>query len=119
MQLYFDTVNKAGGANGHTFSLVRKDDRGLPEETVAATKKMLTEEKPMVLAGYFGNSNIEDLVASGVLEKEKIPLIGYRVTQIRPETPYLYTVRAGLQDELDKFTEHIATVGIKRVGLFL
>jgi branched-chain amino acid transport system substrate-binding protein len=118
MQLYFDTVNKAGGAGGHTFSLVRKDDRGLPEETVAATKKMLSEEKPMVLAGYFGNSNIEDLVTSGVLEKEKIPLIGYRVTQIRPETPYLYTVRAGLQDELDKFTEHIATVGIKRVGLF-
>ncbi|MES2189935.1 MAG: ABC transporter substrate-binding protein [Pseudomonadota bacterium] len=118
MQLYFDTVNKAGGANGHTFSLVRKDDRGLPEETVAATKKMLAEEKPMVLAGYFGNSNIEDLVTSGLLEKDKIPLIGYRVTQIRPETPYLYTVRAGLQDELDKFTEHIATVGIKRIGLF-
>ena len=118
MQLYFDTVNKAGGVNGNTFALVRKDDRGLPEETVAVTRKMLAEEKPMVLAGYFGNSNIEDLVASGMLEKEKIALVGYRVTQIRPETPNLYTVRAGLQDELDKFTEHIATVGIKRIGLF-
>jgi ABC-type branched-subunit amino acid transport system substrate-binding protein len=118
MQLYFDTVNKAGGVNGNTFALVRKDDRGLPEETVAVTRKMLAEEKPMVLAGYFGNSNIEDLVASGMLEKEKIALVGYRVTQIRPETPHLYTVRAGLQDELDKFTEHIATVGIKRIGLF-
>lgn len=117
MQLYFDTVNKAGGVNGHTFVLVRKDDRGLPEETVAATRKMLAEEKPMVLAGYFGNGNIEELVSSGVLEKDKIPLIGYRVTQVRPETPYLYTVRAGLQDELNKFAEHTATVGIKRIGL--
>ena len=80
MQLYFDTVNKAGGVNGNTFALVRKDDRGLPEETVAVTRKMLAEEKPMVLAGYFGNSNIEDLVASGMLEKEKIALVGYRVT---------------------------------------
>lgn len=118
MQLYFDTVNKAGGINGNTFALVRKDDRGLPEETVAVTRKMLAEEKPMVLAGYFGNSNIEGLVASGMLEKEKIALVGYRVTQIRPETPNLYTVRAGLQDELDKFTEHIATVGIRRIALF-
>ncbi|MES2414575.1 MAG: ABC transporter substrate-binding protein [Pseudomonadota bacterium] len=117
MQLYFDIVNKAGGVNGNTFTLVRKDDRGVPEETVAATKKMLAEEKPMVLAGYFGNSNVEDVVASGMLEKEKVSMVGYRITQIRPETPYLYTVRAGLQDEIDKFTEHIATVGIKRIGL--
>lgn len=118
MQLYFDIVNKAGGVNGNTFTLVRKDDHGQPEETVAVTRKMLAEEKPMVLAGYFGNSNIEDLVASGLLENEKIALVGYRVTQIRPETPDLYTVRAGLQDELDRFTEHVATVGIKRIGLF-
>ena len=118
MQLYFDSVNKGGGVNGHTFSLVRKDDGGLPAETVALTRKMLAEDNPMVLAGYFGNSNIEDLAASGVLEKTQIALIGYRVTQIRPETPYLYNVRAGLQDELDRFVEHVATVGIKRVGLF-
>lgn len=118
MQLYFDAVNKGGGVNGHTFALVRKDDGGLPAETVALTRKMLAEDNPMVLAGYFGNSNIEDLAASGVLEKTQIALIGYRVTQIRPETPYLYNVRAGLQDELDRFVEHVATVGIKRIGLF-
>jgi len=118
MQIYFDIINKAGGVNGNTFALVRKDDRGLPEETVALTHKMLAEERPMVLAGYFGNGNIEDLVASGMLEKEKIALVGYRVTQIRPEAPNLYTVRAGLQDELDKFTEHVATVNFKRIGLF-
>jgi branched-chain amino acid transport system substrate-binding protein len=117
MELYFNAVNRGGGVYGNTFALVRKDDRGLPDETVAATRKMLAEEKPMVLAGYFGNANIEDLVASGILEKEKIALVGYRVTQIRAETPNLYTVRAGLQDEINKFAEHIATVGMKRFGL--
>ncbi len=117
LQLYFDAVNKAGGVNGHTFAMVRKDDRGLPEETVAVTRRMLAEDKPMVLAGFFGNSNIDDLVASGMLEREKIALVGYRVTQIRTETPYLYAVRAGLQDEFDKFTEHVATIGLKRIGL--
>ncbi|RZJ06668.1 MAG: ABC transporter substrate-binding protein [Haliea sp.] len=118
MQLLFNTVNKAGGVNGHTFTLVRKDDGGRPEDTVSATKAMLAEDKPMVLAGYFGNRNIADLVASGMLEKERIPLVGYRTAEIRAETPLLYNVRASLGDEINKLTEHLATIGITRLGLF-
>jgi branched-chain amino acid transport system substrate-binding protein len=85
---------------------------------VNETRKLLAEDKPLVLAGYFGNRNIGDLVASGLLEKERIALIGYRVTEIRPETPLLYSVRASLGDEINKLTEHLATIGITRLGLF-
>jgi branched-chain amino acid transport system substrate-binding protein len=118
MQLYFDSVNKSGGVNGHQFKLVRKDDGGRPEDTVGLTKQMLAEDKPLVLAGYFGSRNVADLVASGLLEKEKIALVGYRTAEIRPETPLLYNVRAGLGDEINKLTEHLATIGITRLGLF-
>jgi ABC-type branched-subunit amino acid transport system substrate-binding protein len=118
MQLYFDSVNKAGGVGGNTFKLVRRDDGGRPEDTVNATKQLLAEDKPMVLAGYFGSRNIGDLVASGVLEKEKVALVGYRTAEIRPETPLLYNVRASLADEITKLTEHLATIGITRLGLF-
>jgi branched-chain amino acid transport system substrate-binding protein len=118
MQLLFANVNKAGGVNGHTFTLVRKDDGGRPEDTVSVTKQVLAEDKPLVLAGYFGNRNISDLVAAGLLEKEKIALIGYRSAEIRPETPLLYNVRASLRDEINKLTEHLATIGITRLGLF-
>ena len=117
MQLLFNSVNKAGGANGHTFTLVRKDDGGRAEDTVNETRKLLAEDRPLVLAGYFGNRNIVALVASGLLEKERIALVGYRVTEIRPETPLLYSVRAGLRDEINKLTEHLATIGITRLGL--
>ena len=118
MQLWFNAVNKAGGVNGHTFSLVRRDDSGRPEDTLSATKAVLAEDKPMVLAGYMGSKNITDLVATGMLEKERIALVGYRTTEIRPETPLLYSVRATLADELTKLTEHLATIGITRLGLF-
>ncbi len=118
MQLLFDSVNKAGGVNGHTFKLVRRDDGGRPEDTVNVTKQMLAEDKPMVLAGYFGSRNVADLVASGTLEKEKVALVGYRTAEIRAETPWLYNVRAGLRDEITKLTEHLATIGITRLGLF-
>ncbi len=117
MQLVFDRVNKAGGVNGHTFSLVRKDDGGRPEDTVSITRQMLAEDRPMVLAGYFGSRNVADLVKSGLLEKDRIALVGYRTAEIRPETPLLYNVRASLRDEINKLTEHLATIGITRLGL--
>jgi branched-chain amino acid transport system substrate-binding protein len=118
MQLYFEAVNKGGGVNGHTFKLVRRDDGGRPEDTVSVSKQMLAEDKPMVLAGYFGSRNVADLVASGVLDKERIALVGYRTAEIRPETPNLYNVRASLADEINKLTEHLATIGINRLALF-
>lgn len=118
MQVYFDAVNKAGGVNGHTLVLKRRDDGGRPEDTVAGTKAMLAEDRPLVLAGYFGGRNVADLVASGVLEKERIALVGYRTAEIRPETPYLYNVRATLRDEVNKLFDHLATIGITRIGLF-
>ena len=117
MQMYFNAVNKAGGAAGHTFTLVSKDDGGRPEDTVSATRQLLAENQPTVLAGYFGNRNMTDLLASGMLEKERIALVGYRISEIRPENPQLFSVRAGLRDEITKLTEHLATIGITRLGL--
>lgn len=118
LQLAFTNANKAGGVSGHTITLIRKDDGGRPEDTLSATTQLLAESKPIALAGYFGNQGITELVKSGVLEKEKIALVGYRTTEIRPEVPYLYNVRAGLRDEINKIAEHLVTVGITRLGLF-
>ncbi len=118
MQLLFTSVNQSGGANGHTFSLVRKDDGGRPEDTVSATRQLLADDKPMVLAGFFGNRNINDLMSAGLLEKDKIALVGYRSAEIRADMPLLYSVRASLRDEINKLTEHLATIGITRLGLF-
>jgi branched-chain amino acid transport system substrate-binding protein len=118
MQLLFDSVNKGGGVNGHTITLVRKDDGGRAEDTISNTRDAIAQDKAMVLAGYFGNQNIDGLVKSGVLEKEKIALVGYRAAEVRAETPGLYNVRASLRDEINKLTEHLATIGITRLGLF-
>lgn len=117
LRLAFAAANRGGGTNGHTFNLVQRDDASRPEDTVAATKAMLTEDKPMVLAGFFGTRNISDLIASGLLQQEKIALVGYRTTAANLDTPNLYSVRATLRDELRKVNEHLATIGITRVGL--
>jgi ABC-type branched-subunit amino acid transport system substrate-binding protein len=85
---------------------------------MAATKLLLSESRPLVLAGYFGDRSIGELVSAGLLEKENIALVGYRINEIRGEAPLVYSVRATLRDEINKIVEHLATVGITRLGLF-
>ena len=118
IQLALNKANTAGGVNGHTFSLVKKDDAGRPAETLAATQLLLSESRPLVLAGYIGDRSMADLVSSGLLAKEKIALVGYRINEIRAEVPLVYNVRASLRDELNKLVEHMTTVGVSRLGLF-
>jgi branched-chain amino acid transport system substrate-binding protein len=116
LQLAFDAANKAGGS-GHTFTLVTRDDGGRPADTVAATLELLVKERPLALAGYFGSFNVAELVKAGLLEKDKVALVGYRVTDLGLDAPYIYGVRAGLRDEIGRIAQHLATVGIKRLGL--
>jgi len=118
MQLYFNQVNKAGGAGGHTFTLARKDSGGRGEEVVAATQQLLSEQRPLLLAGYFGSRAMSELASSKLLEKEKIPLVGFRSAEVQQDVPYIYHVRAGLKDEIGKIVTHLSTVGINRLGLF-
>lgn len=118
LQLALTKANKAGGVNGHTFTLVRKDDGGRTADNLAGTRALLSENRPLVLAGYFGDRIVGELVTSKLLETENIALVGYRVNEIRSETPLVYSVRANLRDELNKITEHLVTVGVTRLGLF-
>ena len=94
------------------------DAGGTLEDTVSATKQLLKDGRPLVLAGFFSNRNITDLVSSGLREENSIAVVGYRTTEIRPEISLLYKVRAKLRDEINSIANHLATVGINRIGLF-
>lgn len=118
IQLALNKANAAGGVNGHTFTLVRKDDGGRPADTVSATRQLLVENRALVLAGYFGDRGMGELVKTGLLEKEKIALVGYRTNEMKPEPAGVYSVRANLRDEINKIIEHLVTVGVTRFGLF-
>ncbi|MDR3064502.1 MULTISPECIES: ABC transporter substrate-binding protein [Comamonas] len=118
MRLYFDQVNKAGGVQGQPVELAALDDLGHPEETVAKTRKLLSESKPVVLAGYFGNRNLSALLESKSLDGSQIPLVGYQSTDTRVlASPLMFSTRAGLVEQVAKISTHLATVGITRLAL--
>ena len=118
MRLYFDQVNKAGGVQGQPVELASLDDLGHPEETVAKTRKLLGETKPVVLAGYFGNRNLSALLESKSLDGSQIPLVGYQSTDTRVlASSHMFSTRAGLVEQVAKISTHLATVGITRLAL--
>lgn len=117
LQLYFDSVNRMGGVNGHTFKLVTRDDGGRAAQTLEVTRQLLEEVRPMALAGYFGAANVAELVKAGILASERVALVGYRTSEIGPDTPLLYSVRAGVREEINKIANHLGTIGITRLGL--
>ena len=119
LQIAIAQFNAAGGAAGNTLSLVSRDDGSRPDDTLAATRDLLAEQRPLALAGYFGTRSITAVVESGLLDKEKIPLVGYRALQLAAASPQLFTVRAGLPDQIGKVMQHLATMGISRVAVFM
>ncbi|MDP3799771.1 MAG: ABC transporter substrate-binding protein [Polaromonas sp.] len=117
VQLYFNQVNAAGGIAGNTLTLVSRDDAGNREQALLVTQQLVAEQRPIALTGYFGAANVSTLLASGLLEQEKIPLVGFRGAQVPKNRAFVYSVRAGLPEQLDKIVQHLATLGIQRLGL--
>ena len=118
MKLYFDQVNKAGGVQGQSVELVVVDDVGHPEETVSKTRKLLSDSKPVVLAGFFGNRNMTALIDSKLLESSPLSVVGYQSTDTRVlGSRQFFATRAGLAEQMNKISTHLATVGITRLAL--
>ena len=118
MKLYFDHVNKAGGVQGQPVELAVLDDLGHPDETVSKTRQLLTQSKPVVLAGYFGNRNLSALLDSKALDGSALSLVGYQSTDTRVQaSSHLFATRAGLVEQVAKISTHLATVGITRLAL--
>lgn len=117
MNLVFDAANRIRGAT-NTFRLVRRDDGGRAEDTVSVTRKLIEDEKPIILAGFFGSKNLALLSGSGLLEREKIALVGYRTAELQIDDPQFFSVRAGISEEIARITQHLSTIGIRDLGIF-
>ena len=117
LALAFNPVNKGGGVGGHTLNLVSADDHGRAEDTLAEVRRLLAEQKPLVLTGLVGNESVLALLRAGLLEQEKLPVLGLRTLGLDVEHPLVFSLQAPTQLELAKLFEQLATVGFKRIAL--
>lgn len=72
---YFAHVNANGGIYGRKIRVVLKDDSYKPDQTLAQTRQLLAEEKPLALFGFVGTGNVLALNKNKVLSEAGIALL--------------------------------------------
>lgn len=117
---YFAHVNAQGGIYGRKIRVVVKDDGYKPDQTLALTRQILAEDKPLALFGFVGTGNILALNKNKVLEEAGIPLLApYTGAQDlrEPMNPNIFHIRASYTDETARMVEHLHTIGLRRFAV--
>jgi ABC-type branched-subunit amino acid transport system substrate-binding protein len=117
---YIDSVNAAGGVRGHKIVLKTYDDQYKPAETVRLVEKSIAEDRPLAFFNFTGAANIELLIKTGDLEKNKIALIGPRAgTQSlrNPVNPLIFHTYSSYWDEVERMVELFSSMGTTRFAV--
>jgi branched-chain amino acid transport system substrate-binding protein len=117
---YFAHINAQGGIYGRKIRVVVKDDSYKPDQTLALTRQMLAEDKPLALFGFVGTGNVLALTRNKVLEEAGIPLLApYTGAQDlrEPMNPHIFHIRASYTDETARMVEHLHTIGLRKFAV--
>ena len=118
---YFAHVNATGGVYGRPIRVVVKDDGYKPDQTLAMTREMLTNDKPLALFGFVGTGNVLALNKNRILEDAGIPLLApyTGANDLRePMNPLIFHIRASYSDETSRMVEQLHTLGLRRFAVF-
>lgn len=117
---YFAHVNANGGIYGRKIRVVLKDDSYKPDQTLAHTRQLLADDKPLALFGFVGTGNVLALNKNKVLEEAGIALLApYTGAQdLRdPMNPHIFHIRASYTDETARMVEHLHTIGLRKFAV--
>ncbi len=117
---YFAHVNANGGIYGRKIRVVLKDDSYKPDQTLAQTRQLLAEDKPLALFGFVGTGNVLALNKNKVLSDAGIALLApYTGAQDlrEPMNPNIFHIRASYTDETARMVEHLHTIGLRRFAV--
>ena len=115
----FAEVNSQGGIAGRTLQLKSLDDGYEPEKTVAATKKIIQEDKVFALVGAVGTPTSK--AGLPIATSAKVPFVGpFTGAEFlrNPYNRYVVNVRASYFQETEAWIEHLTKdLGISRIAI--
>lgn len=118
IKAYFEQVNRQGGVNGRPLKLVVVDDEYVPDKTVSLTEKAIKDHDPLALIGYRGTANTLALMKSGVMEKERIALVGTLTGAAAIQShPFIFHTRTPYPSELFQVAQQVASIGHQRIAI--
>jgi ABC-type branched-subunit amino acid transport system substrate-binding protein len=116
---YFDSINAAGGINGHKIKYLARDDRGNPESSAKIVSGFIEADKVDYLMGGVGAALTDAVVASPAFARS-----GYQLFAPVTESPRNYGDRVifwrpGPEQEMQYIFSYFDKLGIRSVGIAL
>jgi len=119
-QACFDMVNASGGIRGQKIRFISKDDQYQVDTTVSNVKELTDRDEAVVLVGGSGTANNEALLNEKVLANANIAMVGPRTGSVslrQPFNPYMFHVRAGYGQEVNKAVDYFKTINVKKIAI--
>lgn len=73
IEMALDEINKAGGIEGKQVRIIVEDDQSKPEEAATAVKKLVSQDKVLLVLGEVASSR--SLAGAPICQEAKVPLI--------------------------------------------
>jgi ABC-type branched-subunit amino acid transport system substrate-binding protein len=116
----FDEANKKGGVHGRQLKLISVDDGYEPDKSIAATKKLIEEDKVFALVGPVGTPT--SAAAQPIATAAKVPFIGAFTGAgflRNPKLENVINVRASYDAETEAWVRHLTDdLKIKKIAIF-
>jgi branched-chain amino acid transport system substrate-binding protein len=116
----FDEANKKGGVHGRQLKLISVDDGYEPDKSIAATKKLIDEDKVFALVGPVGTPT--SAAAQPIATAAKVPFIGAFTGAgflRNPKLENVINVRASYDAETEAWVRHLTDdLKIKKIAIF-
>lgn len=112
----FEEINKRGGINGRRLELITLDDGGVEARARENALKLIGEHKVVALFGFI--SRPSSVAGAKIASESKIPFVGpfSGTPALYKYDPFVFTVRASYDDELDAMVKQLVMTGHKRIG---
>lgn len=117
-KLCFNAVNAKGGVHGRNIELETRDDGYTGKRAQANVAEFLADQRTFALFNCVGTPVMEAVLPQ-VLESGVpffAPYSGATLPSMKTARN-VFVIRASYADEAEKLVNHLATVGIKRVGI--
>lgn len=114
----FQSINARGGIHGRQIKLESLDDAYEVPKAMLNLEKFLNDPDCFALFNCFGTPMVEEMLPR--LKDGNIPFFapftGGQVSRVAGAR-HLFNIRASYADEADKLVQHLATIGIRRIGI--
>jgi branched-chain amino acid transport system substrate-binding protein len=116
----FDEINRKGGVHGRKVKLTSIDDGYEPSKAIAATRKLIEDDKVFALIGPVGTPTA--VAAQPIAAAARVPFIGAftGASFLRnPKLENVINVRASYDAETEAWVKHLTEdLNIKKIAIF-